>query len=90
VGYDGAYAWITLRLLLDEPYLFEGLPRINDVPHGQVREAWYPSKVTGGWRHALVYLPPNYDSQSHARYPVLYLQHGGGEDETGWVAPRLF
>jgi enterochelin esterase-like enzyme len=58
---------------------------IQDVPHGQVREAWYYSKVTGTWRHALVYLPPNYDAQSKVRYPVLYLQHGGGEDETGWV-----
>ena len=58
---------------------------IQDVPHGQVREVWYYSKVTGAWRHALVYLPPNYDAQSKARYPVLYLQHGGGEDETGWI-----
>ena len=58
---------------------------IQDVPHGQVREVWYHSKVTGSWRHALVYLPPNYDTQTKARYPVLYLQHGGGEDETGWV-----
>ena len=58
---------------------------IQDVPHGQVREVWYHSKVTGSWRHALVYLPPGYDSQTNTRYPVLYLQHGGGEDETGWV-----
>jgi enterochelin esterase-like enzyme len=57
----------------------------QDVPHGQVREVWYNSKVTGTWRHALVYLPPNYDTQTNARYPVLYLQHGGGEDETGWI-----
>ena len=41
--------------------------------------------MTGTWRHALVYLPPNYDSQPKTRYPVLYLQHGAGEDETGWV-----
>lgn len=58
---------------------------IQDVPHGQVREVWYNSKVTGSWRHALVYLPPNYDTQKKVRYPVLYLQHGGGEDETGWI-----
>jgi enterochelin esterase family protein len=58
---------------------------IQDVPHGQVREVWYDSKVTGSWRHALVYLPPDYDSQPKKRYPVLYLQHGGGEDETGWI-----
>jgi enterochelin esterase family protein len=40
--------------------------------------------VTGTWRDAFVYLPPDYDT-SKARYPVLYLQHGGGEDETGWI-----
>ena len=58
---------------------------IQDVPHGQVREVWYHSKVTGTWRHALVYTPPRYDEETKTRYPVLYLQHGGGEDETGWV-----
>jgi enterochelin esterase family protein len=58
---------------------------IKDVPHGPVREVWYPSKVTGSWRHALVYLPPGYDTRTSTRYPVLYLQHGGGEDETGWI-----
>ncbi len=58
---------------------------IQDVRHGAVREVWYNSKVTGTWRHALVYLPPDYDTQIKARYPVLYLQHGAGEDETGWI-----
>jgi len=57
----------------------------QDVPHGQVREIWYHSKVTDTWRHALVYAPPNYDTQTNVRYPVLYLQHGAGEDETGWT-----
>ncbi len=57
----------------------------QDVPHGQVREIWYHSKVTGTWRDALVYTPPGYDTQTGVRYPVLYLQHGGGEDETGWT-----
>ncbi|MDE3186188.1 MAG: esterase [Acidobacteriota bacterium] len=56
----------------------------EDVPHGQVRQIWYHSSVTGKWRDAFVYLPPDYDT-SHARYPVLYLQHGAGEDETGWT-----
>jgi enterochelin esterase family protein len=58
---------------------------IQNVLHGQVREVWYDSKVTGTWRHALVYLPPGYDADTKMRYPVLYLQHGGGEDETGWI-----
>ena len=58
---------------------------LRDVPHGQVREVWYDSDVTESWRRAFVYLPPGYDEDLDARYPVLYLQHGGGEDETGWV-----
>ena len=57
----------------------------QDVPHGQVHEVWYHSQVTGTWRHALVYTPPGYDTQTRVRYPVLYLQHGAGEDETGWI-----
>jgi enterochelin esterase-like enzyme len=56
----------------------------KNLPHGQVREIWYHSSVTGSWRHAFIYLPPDYES-SKRRYPVLYLQHGGGEDESGWV-----
>lgn len=58
---------------------------VQHVPHGAVRDLWYFSKVTGGWRHAVVYLPPGYDTEMRTRYPVLYLQHGAGEDETGWT-----
>jgi enterochelin esterase-like enzyme len=57
----------------------------KDVPHGEVRSRWYRSKVTGQTRHVMVYTPPGYDSDREKRYPVLYLQHGGGEDETGWT-----
>jgi enterochelin esterase-like enzyme len=57
----------------------------KDVPHGEVRERWYFSKTTDGWRRIFVYTPPDYDTNRDARYPVLYLQHGGGEDERGWV-----
>jgi enterochelin esterase-like enzyme len=57
----------------------------KDVPHGEVRSRWYTSKVTGRTRHVVVYTPPGYDADPQARYPVLYLQHGGGEDETGWT-----
>jgi enterochelin esterase-like enzyme len=59
------------------------LPR--DVPHGQVRTVWYRSSVTGDFRKCLVYTPPDYDASPSRRYPVLYLQHGSGEDETGWI-----
>ena len=57
----------------------------KDVPHGEVRSRWYKSKVTGQTRHIMVYTPPGYDADREKRYPVLYLQHGGGEDETGWT-----
>jgi enterochelin esterase-like enzyme len=58
---------------------------ITDVPHGEVRAKWYLSKTTGEWRRALVYTPPGYDGDPKTRYPVLILQHGAGEDETGWT-----
>lgn len=54
------------------------------VPHGQVRTVNYYSDITRAWRRAFVYTPPGYDENTSKRYPVLYLQHGGGEDETGW------
>ncbi len=56
----------------------------KDVPHGEVRERWYHAKTTGEWRRIFIYTPPGYDTDREARYPVLYLQHGGGEDERGW------
>jgi enterochelin esterase-like enzyme len=57
----------------------------KDVPHGEVRSRWYRSRVTGQTRHIMVYTPPGYDTDPQKRYPVLYLQHGAGEDETGWT-----
>jgi enterochelin esterase family protein len=55
----------------------------KDVPHGIVRIHPYHSRTQNAARRALVYTPPGYD-RSNQRYPVLYLQHGAGEDETGW------
>ncbi len=56
------------------------------VPAGQVRSIYYYSNAKGEWRHAMVYTPAEYELKKNAkkRYPVLYLQHGMGEDETGW------
>ncbi len=56
----------------------------KDVPHGEVRERWYHSQTTQEWRRIFVYTPPDYDTNRATRYPVLYLQHGAGEDERGW------
>ena len=57
---------------------------LKDVPRGQVRQRWYSSTVTGSWRRAYIYTPPDYDTNTKAKYPVLYLLHGWGENEQGW------
>ena len=57
---------------------------LKDVPHGQLREIHYFAKTSNTNRHAFVYTPPDYDKDTSKSYPVLYLQHGAGEDETGW------
>ena len=57
----------------------------KDVPHGDVRIYGYNSKITTQWETVYVYLPPGYDTHPQVRYPVLYLRHGGGENETGWI-----
>ena len=57
---------------------------LKNVPHGNVQQILFPSPSTGTQRRAFVYTPPGYDKDHSARYPVLYLQHGWGEDETAW------
>jgi predicted alpha/beta superfamily hydrolase len=57
---------------------------LKDVPHGKVQQILFPSKSTNTSRRAFVYTPPSYDKEKSKRYPVLYLQHGWGEDETAW------
>ena len=58
---------------------------MKDVPHGNVLIKNYFSKTTNSWRHIFVYTPPGYEANTSTRYPVLYLQHGGGEDERVWT-----
>jgi enterochelin esterase-like enzyme len=57
-----------------------------DVTHGAVQSVWYPSEILGQkGRRMYVYTPPDYMTNSNARYPVLYLLHGGGGDEDQWI-----
>ncbi len=58
---------------------------LQNVPHGDVRMEQYTSGVTGRVKAVWVYTPPGYDENPDKRYPVFYIQHGGGENETGWV-----
>jgi enterochelin esterase-like enzyme len=57
---------------------------LKDVPHGQIRQILFYSQSTASSCRAFVYTPPDYSKDLTKRYPVLYLQHGWGEDETGW------
>jgi hypothetical protein len=55
-----------------------------DVPHGKVEQATYTNHA-GQQKRMHVYLPPGYENDAEARYPVLYLNHGGGEDDSHWT-----
>ena len=57
---------------------------VHDVPHGKVEAVWYDSPALGAKRRMMVYLPPGYD-ESRQKYPVFYLLHGTGGDETVWL-----
>lgn len=57
---------------------------VKNIPHGQIREVLFYSESTKTNRRAFVYTPPGYDSNLDKRFPVLYLQHGWGENEYGW------
>jgi enterochelin esterase-like enzyme len=57
----------------------------RDVPHGRVAMQWYTSKVTGARRRVHIYTPPGYDESASVRYPVLYLLHGSGDNDSHWV-----
>jgi len=69
---------------IEIPYRNGGYYAQKDVPHGDIRIKKYQSRAMGGWREMYVYTPPGYD-KSTEKYPVLYLLHGGGEDQRGWA-----
>jgi enterochelin esterase-like enzyme len=77
----GAMRWGSA---LEIPANDQDFYALKNVPHGQLRELFFHSKSTDSMRRAFVYTPPGYDQSSNQRYPVLYLQHGWGENEYGW------
>jgi len=79
--YYGAMRWGSG---IDIPAKDQDFYALKDVPHGQLREIFFPSKSTNTSCRAFVYTPPNYQKDLNKRYPVLYLQHGWGENEYGW------
>lgn len=79
-GYSRPYNYVTVEEPDGDFY------RLKDVPHGTVRQEFFKSSVTGEWERCLVYTPADYDEKPDQKYPVLYLQHGHGENEIGWVS----
>lgn len=70
---------------IEIPFRGGGYYAVKDVPHGDIRIKKYFSTVTNSWRQFYLYTPPGYDQNNNEKYPVLYLLHGGGEDESGWA-----
>ena len=79
--YFGALRWGSA---VELPAHDQDFYTIKNVPHGQLREIHFHSPSTDSERRAFVYTPPGYDANPAQRYPVLYLQHGWGENEYGW------
>ena len=71
---------------IDVPAADQDFYTLKNVPQGSVNEVYYWSSVTQSMRHGYIYLPNEYYKNPDKKYPVLYLQHGMGENETGWSA----
>ena len=67
------------------PFKGDGYYDVRNVPHGDIRIKRYYSNVTNSWRNFYMYTPPGYDKNTDEKYPVLYILHGGGEDQRGWA-----
>ncbi len=81
LNYYGSTRWESG---IEIPAADQDFYALKNVPHGNVVQILFPSPSTGTPRRAFVYTPPGYDADQSKRYPVLYLQHGWGEDETAW------
>jgi enterochelin esterase family protein len=79
------YGMGRMASAIDIPEKGAGFYEVKDVPHGALSSKYYFSKVTNGWRRLFVYTPAGYDVNAKVKYPVVYIQHGGGEDERGWA-----
>jgi enterochelin esterase-like enzyme len=70
---------------IEVPFKGDDYYAIKDVPHGEIRIKRYYSTVFNKWRQFYIYTPAGYDFNINEKYPVLYISHGGGEDERGWA-----
>ena len=81
---ESYFGWGKMSSGIEVPEAGVSYYSLKNIPHGDVRQKWYFSNTTQAWRRCFVYCPPDYNSNLNKKYPVLYLQHGSGEDERGW------
>src|SRR5664279_1101734 len=79
------YGMGRMASCIEVPFKGDGYYTLKDIPHGDIRIKRYYSEVTRSWRRFFIYTPAGYDVNTSEKYPVLYLLHGGGEDERGWA-----
>jgi enterochelin esterase-like enzyme len=77
--------WLDLESMVEVPGTPPRLYEQTDVPHGSIHKHWYRSATTDAWRPVVVYTPPGYRAGGDSAYPVVFLLHGFGDDETAWT-----
>ena len=82
---ESFYGMGRLASGFEVPFKGDSYYEIKNVPHGDIRIKNYYSNVTNSWRNFYMYTPPGYDQNTIEKYPVLYILHGGGEDQRGWA-----
>ena len=70
---------------IEVPFKGDAYYEVRNVPHGEIRIKRYYSNILNTWRNFYMYTPPGYDENTSEKYPVLYIMHGGGEDQRGWT-----
>lgn len=79
IGYGYSRPYNYIELPQDDFY------QLKNVPHGSVRNEYFYSEITGGWERCVIYTPAEYEEEKGKIFPVLYLQHGHGENEVSWT-----
>ena len=82
---ESFYGMSRMASGIEIPFAGDDYYAEKNVPHGDIRIKRYYSSVTNSWRQFYIYTPPGYDASTNEKYPVLYILHGGGEDERGWA-----
>lgn len=84
-GSETFYGMGRMASGIEIPFKEDNFYEVRDVPHGDIRMNRYYSDGSNSWKRVFVYTPPDYDENTTEEYPVLYLLHGGGEDERAWA-----